>query len=45
MRTTEQAAVYLALADEVLGAGWAMPETFRIGASSLVDDLVRHLAG
>ena len=45
VRTTEQAAVYLALADEVLGAGWAMPETFRIGASSLVDDLVRHLAG
>jgi deoxyribose-phosphate aldolase len=45
IRTTEQAAGYLALADEVLGDGWAMPETFRIGASSLVDDLLRHLAG
>lgn len=42
VRTTEQ---YLALADEVLGQGWAMPETFRIGASGLVDDLLRHLAG
>ena len=45
VRTTEQAAGYLALADEVLGEGWAMPETFRIGASGLVDDLLRHLAG
>ena len=45
VRTTEQAAGYLALADEVMGDGWAMPETFRIGASGLVDDLLRHLAG
>ena len=41
VRTAEQAAGYLALADEVLGAGWATPETFRIGASGLVDDLLR----
>jgi deoxyribose-phosphate aldolase len=43
VRTTEHAARYLALADELLGKGWAMPETFRIGASGLVDDLLRHL--
>jgi deoxyribose-phosphate aldolase len=39
VRTAAQAAEYLALADEVMGAGWATPERFRIGASSLVDDL------
>jgi len=43
VRTPEQAAGYLALADERMGAGWAMPATFRIGASSLLDGLVAHL--
>ena len=43
IRTAEQAATYLALADEVMGAGWATPERFRIGASSLVDDLLARL--
>jgi deoxyribose-phosphate aldolase len=43
VRTAEQAGEYLALADEVMGAGWATPERFRIGASSLVDDLVARL--
>jgi deoxyribose-phosphate aldolase len=43
VRTAEQAAEYLALADEVMGAGWATPERFRIGASSLVDDLLGRL--
>ncbi len=43
IRTTEQAAAYLALADERLGPGWAAPETFRLGASSLLDDLLRRL--
>ena len=43
VRTAEQAAVYLALADEVMGAGWATPERFRIGASSLVDDILSRL--
>ena len=43
IRTAEQAAEYLALADEVVGAGWATPERFRIGASSLVDDLLARL--
>jgi deoxyribose-phosphate aldolase len=44
IRTAEQAAAYLALADEVMGAGWATPARFRIGASSLVDDLLARLA-
>jgi deoxyribose-phosphate aldolase len=43
IRTAEQAIGYLALADEVMGAGWATPERFRIGASSLVDDLLARL--
>lgn len=43
IRTAEQAAEYLALADEIMGAGWATPERFRIGASSLVDDLLARL--
>jgi deoxyribose-phosphate aldolase len=43
VRTAEQAAEYLALADEVMGAGWATPERFRIGASSLVDDILAKL--
>jgi deoxyribose-phosphate aldolase len=43
VRTADQAAEYLALADEVMGAGWATPERFRIGASSLVDDLLAKL--
>jgi deoxyribose-phosphate aldolase len=43
VRSAEQAAEYLALADEVMGAGWATPERFRIGASSLVDDLLARL--
>jgi deoxyribose-phosphate aldolase len=44
VRTADDAAEYLALADEVMGAGWATPERFRIGASSLVDDLLARLA-
>jgi deoxyribose-phosphate aldolase len=43
IRTTEQAADHIALADRVMGAGWATPERFRIGASSLVDDLHERL--
>jgi deoxyribose-phosphate aldolase len=44
VRTAAGAAGYLALADAALGPAWATPETFRIGASSLVDDLLTHLA-
>jgi deoxyribose-phosphate aldolase len=43
IRTADQAAEYLALADRVMGAGWATPERFRLGASTLVDDLHARL--
>ncbi len=36
IRTPEQAAAYLRLADHVMGAGWATPKTFRFGASGLL---------
>jgi deoxyribose-phosphate aldolase len=40
VRTREDAEAYLAIADELLGPEWATPQTFRIGASSLLDALV-----
>jgi deoxyribose-phosphate aldolase len=40
IRTTKQALAYLCLIDETLGADWLSPERFRIGASSLLDDLL-----
>jgi deoxyribose-phosphate aldolase len=39
VRRLEDAALYLALADEILGAGWATPAHFRIGASALLTDI------
>jgi deoxyribose-phosphate aldolase len=39
IRTANDAAGYLLLADELLGADWATPERFRFGASALLDDL------
>lgn len=43
VRTADQADAYVALAAEVMGADWVSPATFRIGASSLLADLVaRH---
>jgi deoxyribose-phosphate aldolase len=44
IRTGADAAGYLLLADGIVGPGWASPTTFRLGASSLLDDLLR-LAG
>ncbi len=43
IRTTSQAADYLALADLIMGPSWATPETFRFGASSLLNDLLETL--
>ena len=40
IRTVTEAAQYLALADEIMGAGWATPATFRFGASSLLGDVL-----
>lgn len=37
IRTVDEAARYLALADRIMGPDWATPETFRFGASGLLD--------
>lgn len=39
IRTIEQAAHYIELADKIMGRAWVTPETFRIGASKLFDEL------
>ena len=40
VRTTKQALTYLVIIKETLGDGWLSPDLFRIGASSLLDDLL-----
>lgn len=45
IRTLADAAGYLALADRVMGPGWATPTTFRFGASGLLDALLAVLGG
>ena len=40
VRTTKQALTYLVIVKETLGDAWLRPELFRIGASSLLDDLL-----
>src|SRR5215210_420994 len=42
IRTAEDAAGYLELADALFGPEWATPGTFRFGASSLLADLLRE---
>ena len=43
VRTVADAAIYLGLADEIMGAGWAGPATFRFGASGLLGDILAVL--
>ncbi len=43
IRDTETAGQYLALADRIMGEGWADPRHFRFGASGLLDDLLAAL--
>ncbi|SCZ10439.1 deoxyribose-phosphate aldolase [Microvirga guangxiensis] len=45
IRTVADAKLYLDLADRIMGAGWATPQTFRIGASSVYDTLVDAIEG
>jgi deoxyribose-phosphate aldolase len=45
IRTLDDAGVYLALADEVMGPQWATPATFRFGASGLLDALEAVIDG
>lgn len=40
VKTTNDAALYLAIADEIMGDGWATPQTFRFGASGVLTDLL-----
>jgi deoxyribose-phosphate aldolase len=43
VRTAQQAASYLDLAEQLLNPSWACPATFRFGASALLDELLRAL--
>jgi deoxyribose-phosphate aldolase len=45
IRTLTDAKIYLDLADQIMGAGWATPQTFRIGASSVYDALIAAIEG
>lgn len=44
IRSVEDAARYLALADRIMGPEWATAETFRFGASGLLDDVEAEIA-
>lgn len=39
------AALYLSLAETIMAPDWAMPSTFRFGASGLLDDILAVLGG
>ena len=43
MRTAKQAIAYLVMLWETLGAGWLTPERFRLGASSLLNDVLMQI--
>lgn len=43
IKTAEIAEQYLRFAREIMGEDWVSPSTFRIGASSLLFDLLNHL--
>jgi deoxyribose-phosphate aldolase len=45
IRTLADAALYVGLADRIMGPGWTTPRTFRIGASSLHGALLAALGG
>lgn len=42
VRTLEQAQAYISLAENLMGEDWVSPANFRIGASSLLDDLLER---
>lgn len=45
IRTAADAAHYLGIAERILGPDWATPESFRFGASGLLNALVAELEG
>jgi deoxyribose-phosphate aldolase len=42
IRTTKEAVRYLVMVNEVAGERWLHPETFRFGASTLLNDLLQQ---
>lgn len=42
VRTVEHALQYIQLASDIMGVDWVTPKTFRIGASGLLDDILRR---
>jgi len=45
VRDVAQAAEYMQLAENIMGRDWVEPETFRIGASKLVDEIMKGMVG
>lgn len=45
IRTVEQAIAYLDLADGIMGDDWVTPQTFRFGATRLLEDVLAALDG
>ena len=45
IRTIADAALYLAIADDIMGPNWVSPATFRFGASGVLDALEAALEG
>jgi deoxyribose-phosphate aldolase len=43
IRTAKQSWQYLVIVNETLGADWLTPERFRLGASSLLNDVLLQL--
>lgn len=43
IREIPQAAAYVELAEKIMGKDWVAPETFRIGASRLVDEMRKEV--
>ncbi|MDR0686273.1 MAG: deoxyribose-phosphate aldolase [Dysgonamonadaceae bacterium] len=43
VRTTEDAVKYYTIVEEMLGQEWLVPEFFRIGASSLADNILKAI--
>ncbi len=45
IKTSGDAASYLALADKIMGHNWVSASTFRFGASGLLDALIATIEG
>lgn len=45
LKTVEDAAIYLDIAARIMGREWATPDTFRFGASSVLNNLLAILDG